>query len=356
VIRVGVIGATGVGAAHVEALRTMDGVEVVAISGSSQDTATSAAVHLGVATALVGEEQMIESGLVDAVHVCTPNDLHVAAVELAVENGIHVICEKPLAAGGGEAARLALLAASAPTASTVCYHYRYSPLIRKLRTLRHEGALGRIHSVRARYLQNWQLGAEDSWRNDPERSGASRVLADIGTHLMDLVELTSGSPIESIDADFLSVRGPLRAGSDDVAEVRARLHGGALVSMSVSQVAPGHMNTIAIEIDGDQGAARWVLSDNESLELIRTVDAQPLQLDGHANPQTASRVWRARVEPDGRLKTLFRSFYGPLLGDPRTTDIPLPTFTDAARHVRLVDLAAEGLLVPAARSEELTTG
>ncbi|MFD4957764.1 Gfo/Idh/MocA family protein [Microbacterium sp. NPDC058389] len=347
-IRIGVLGASGVGAAHIEALRTVEGVEVVAVGGSSKESAAATAARLRVPASFVGSADMIQSGSMDALHVCTPNDLHVDAVRAAFEAGLHVVCEKPLTTNTTEAAELASLAAASSSASTVCYHYRYSTLIPDLVGLIEGGGLGRIHSVRANYLQNWQINSDPSWRNDPARSGASRVLADIGTHLIDLVEFTSDQRITSIDADFLALRGDVQPGNDDVAIALARTSSGALVSLSVSQVSPGHMNSISIELDGEHGTARWSLTDRETLEFTSVEDTAALELDGHANPKTMRRVWHSRLDPEARLQALFGAFYGPLLGTPTLSSISLPSFDDAARHVALVGQAALGItLTPA---------
>ncbi|WP_116952854.1 Gfo/Idh/MocA family protein [Jiangella endophytica] len=345
-IRVGVAGAAGVGAAHVAALRRLDGVEVVAVSGSTRESAERVAGRLGVPAAFGSERALIDAGIVDALHVCTPNDRHAPAVRAAFAAGLHVVCEKPLATTAADAAELAVLAAAAPTSSTVCYHYRYSPLAVRLAGLVRSGLLGTIHSVRASYLQNWQLGAAASWRNDPARSGSSRVLADIGSHALDLVEVLTGQPITSIGADFHTPRHDvLRPGTDDVAVALARLGGGGVIALTASQVSPGHLNTITIEIDGDEGTAAWELGDRETLELVRTADARRLRLDGHADPHRVSRFWRTPVDAEARVVALFDAFYRPLLGGAGGEAVaPLPTFADAARHVALVDEAARPLL------------
>ncbi|WP_084469702.1 Gfo/Idh/MocA family protein [Jiangella gansuensis] len=227
----------------------------------------------------------------------------------------------------------------------------------RLAGLVRSGLLGKVHSVRAHYLQNWQLGAEESWRTDPARSGGSRVLADIGSHVMDLVEVMTGQWITSIEADFLTLRATtLRSGADDVCIALARLSGGGVISLTLSQVSPGHMNTLAVEVDGDEGTAGWELGDRETLELVRAADARRLRLDGHANPHRVSRLWRTPVDADARITALFGAFYGPLLGTATKSTTPLPSFTDAARHVALVDAAARRLITRPARAEDRDAG
>ncbi|NED96873.1 Gfo/Idh/MocA family oxidoreductase [Phytoactinopolyspora alkaliphila] len=354
-IRVGVVGGSGVGAAHVAALRMVDGVRVEAVTGSTQQSAERAARSLDVPASFVDARHMIESGLVDAVHICTPNHLHGEAVRGALSNSLHVVCEKPLTSAAAQAVELEAVAKVSTASSTVCYQYRYSPLIAEFTDFVATGKLGSVHSIRAAYLQNWQLGGAASWRDDAARAGASRVLADIGTHLMDLVETVSGEPMASLNADFLTDRDGRPRGRDDAAVAMARLDSGALVAITASQVSPGHMNTIIIEVDGDDGTIRWELSDRETLELVHAADARPLRLNRHANPHVVSRVWRARLDPDERLGALFRAFYEPLLGRAEHRSVPLPGFHEAARHVRLIESAAAGL-TSLSTPEELAAG
>jgi len=348
-IRIGVIGASGVGAAHIAALRDIPDLVVTGVAGTTQASAAAAAERFGVERAFRGAEAMIASGTVDGVHVCSPNDLHAAAVRLAIQAGLHVVCEKPLTASLEDAMELAALD-SQLGAAAVCYNYRYAPLFGRLARMVADGDLGTVHSVRAAYLQNWQLTAGESWRNDPERSGPSRVLADIGTHLLDLVETAIADEVSTITANFLSLTGNDRPGRDDMADALVRFRRGGLGSLSLSQVSPGHMNTISIEIDGGLGTATWQLNDRETLRVVRSADAQSLRLDGHAEGRDSGRFWRSESDAHARLVRLFRAFYFPLLGRNAELDgspVSLPGFREAARHVELMYAAAAGIASPA---------
>ncbi|WP_426326013.1 Gfo/Idh/MocA family protein [Microbacterium sp. E-13] len=345
-MRVGVIGTAGVGRAHVSALQKVEDVDVVAIAGSTRESVDRAAAALHIPNAFVGGAQLIESGLVDAVHICTPNALHPADVRAAIDAAIHVVCEKPLSTDAQIAYDLSKLDRRSSTRSTVCYHYRYAPLMQQLVQIVQSGALGDIHTVRATYLQNWQIDAAATWRNDPEQAGPSRVLSDIGSHLLDLVEVATGRQITRLEARTQRRTPDRRSGDDDAAIATAQLRGGALASLVVSQISPAHMNSVTVELDGQRGSASWALGDVESLKTVRTSDIASLRLDRHESPTTAGRYWVSPVDANARLEALFQSFYGHLAdgGVGRTATITLPKLEDAARHVRLIQQAVDGAM------------
>jgi predicted dehydrogenase len=143
---------------------------------------------------------------VQVVHVCTPNHLHRAMAQAALEAGKHVICEKPLATTLDDAQALAALAASTGLVATVPFVYRYHPVVREARARIAQGDLGPLHLIHGSYLQDWLLDpASNNWRVDPALGGTSRVFADIGSHWCDLVEWVSGERFTEVNAAFATV-------------------------------------------------------------------------------------------------------------------------------------------------------
>ncbi|TCC61919.1 Gfo/Idh/MocA family oxidoreductase [Kribbella pittospori] len=207
VTRVGIIGARGVGAIHAAVLQTLPGVEVTMIAGSGPATAAAAARRLGVRRWTADAVELVTDPEIDAVHVCTPNDQHFDVVRLSIAAGKHVLCEKPLTLVPAHADLLAAAAEQHEAITTVAYNYRYSPLVPRLQRLIADGRLGSLHTIRAGYLQNWALDRVHSWRSDPAQGGRSRVLNDIGVHLIDLVEFVSGTRLERLDTTFTALDG-----------------------------------------------------------------------------------------------------------------------------------------------------
>ena len=119
------IGTGFAGGSHVEALRRVPGVDVAALAGSSEDRARAAADRLGVPEATGDYRTLLEAPEIDAVHNCTPNDLHHEVTAAALAAGKHVLAEKPLAMDSAETADLVGRAERAGTVTGVCFNYRH---------------------------------------------------------------------------------------------------------------------------------------------------------------------------------------------------------------------------------------
>ena len=202
-IAVGVIGTGFIGPAHIEAIRRLQNVDVVALADIDEATARVKAESLGVAQAYGDYRKLLARDDVRVVHICTPNHLHFEMSKKALEAGKHVVCEKPLAMEAREAAELVELAARKGLVNAVHFNVRYYPLMRQVKVMAQKGEIGDIFSVHGSYLQDWLYYSTDyNWRLEPKLSGKSRAVADIGSHWMDLIEHVSGLKIAEVFADF----------------------------------------------------------------------------------------------------------------------------------------------------------
>ncbi|MDQ3292321.1 MAG: Gfo/Idh/MocA family oxidoreductase, partial [Bacteroidota bacterium] len=198
-IKVGVAGLGFIGPAHIEALRRQPDIEVVAINDFSEEYARSKADSLGIEKSYGNFDNMLADPDIEVVHICTPNFLHYPMAKAALLAGKHVVCEKPLANTVEEAQELVELAAKTGLVNAIHFNLRYYPLIRHMRTMRVNGELGNVHSIIGSYLQDWLFYATDyNWRLEPDKSGESRAIADIGSHLIDLIEYISGLEITAV--------------------------------------------------------------------------------------------------------------------------------------------------------------
>jgi predicted dehydrogenase len=124
----------------------------------------------------------------------------------ALQAGKHVICEKPLSNTSAEARELVEMAEKTGLVNAVHFNLRYYPLVRQMKVMREKGELGKVHSIIGTYLQDWLYYETDyNWRLEPDKSGESRAIADIGSHLMDLIEYISGLHVTAVMADFATV-------------------------------------------------------------------------------------------------------------------------------------------------------
>ncbi|MEP6694275.1 MAG: Gfo/Idh/MocA family oxidoreductase, partial [Chloroflexota bacterium] len=143
------------------------------------------------------DPRALEDPAVNVVHVCAANDLHVALAGRALRAGKDVVCEKPLAVDVRGAEELAALARKTGRLAVLAYNYRFHPLVVELAA--RVAFLGPLHAARGSFLQDWLLLVTDAnWRVEEARGGASRAVADIGAHWLDLAELVSGQRIVAV--------------------------------------------------------------------------------------------------------------------------------------------------------------
>ena len=273
-----VIGTGFIGTVHVEALRRV-GVQVRGVLGSSPERGAVRAAALGVPQAYPSLDALLGDPTVDAVHVTSPNDLHVSQARAILEAGKHVVCEKPLAMTAAESAELVEVADRSGLVNATNFNIRYYPLNQHAREQVAAGALGDVRLVTGRYFQDWLLLESDwNWRLQPERGGALRAVGDIGSHWLDLMTYVTGQHVSAVMAElatFIGTRheptGPVETFSterapdtvarpiatEDTATILLRFDGGARGAVSISQIAPGRKNSLVYEIDGSESAWAW---------------------------------------------------------------------------------------------------
>ena len=278
-IGMGIVGAGFVGPHHVDAVRRLGFVDIVAVAGSSQASAQKKADALGAARAYGSYEALLADPDVQVVHNATPNYLHYPVNAAAIAKGKHVISDKPLAMTAAEAKKLLDAASTAGIVHAVTFNYRGNPLVQQARHTIARGDIGKPHFLVGYYLQDWLIKDTDySWRLEPDKGGASSALGDIGSHWCDLAQHVSGLRITHVLGDITTVvpkrkkpRGSREAfaaaGSEevdvvdikveDLASVMLRFDNGARGCFSVGQVCAGHKNDLELEICGPLGSFRW---------------------------------------------------------------------------------------------------
>jgi predicted dehydrogenase len=279
-IGMGIVGAGFVGPHHVDAVRRLGFVDVVAVAGSSEASAGRKAESLGARKAYGRWEALIDDPDVQVVHNATPNYLHHAVTAAAIAKGKHVVSDKPLAMTAAEAKDLRDRANGAGIVHAVTFNYRGNPLVQQARLAIARGDIGAPRFVHGFYLQDWLIKDSDySWRLEPDKGGASSAVGDIGSHWCDLAQHISGLRITHVLSD-LTTTIPKRkrptaareafqaAGSaetfelvdikvEDLASVLVRFDNGAKGSFSVGQVCAGHKNDLVLEICGAKASMRW---------------------------------------------------------------------------------------------------
>jgi predicted dehydrogenase len=289
--RAGVIGVGFVGVAHIEAIRRLGNVEVIALA--SRDDMGLKAESLNVPYSFSDYKQMIDTMELDMVHICTPNNTHYEIAMYAMQHGVHVLCEKPMTTDVEEAAVLAQTAKQKGLINAVNYHNRFYPVTHHLRQIIKEGQLGEIFTIHGGYIQDWlQYETDFNWRLISSASGKTRTVSDIGSHWLDLVEYITGLRIVEVFANFntfyksrkrslkaletFSSAKPLSPeyenvdiDTEDFASILLRFDNGAMGNVLVSQMFAGEKNKISVFIGGSEMSAQWDSNDINNIILGR---------------------------------------------------------------------------------------
>lgn len=279
-INVGIIGTGFIGPAHIEALRRLGNVAVVALCDSNQASADAHARQLHVPHAYSDVAAFLRHPDLHVVHNCTPNHLHAAINRQIIQAGKHVFSEKPLCMTLEEARALVRLAEEAGVAHGVSFVYRQFAMVQQAASMVRNGETGRLFAVQGSYLQDWMLEETDyNWRVEAGKGGASRAVADIGSHWCDTAQFITGRKIVEVMAD-LAIVWPTRKASqhgaatfggqqqaaqydekpvttEDMGFVLLRFEDGAKGSFSVSQVAAGRKNRLSLEVSGSAASLAW---------------------------------------------------------------------------------------------------
>jgi predicted dehydrogenase len=363
-IKAAVIGAGFIGPAHVEALRRLGFVEVVALVDADLARAEQKAAALSIPRAYQDYREMLKDPEIEVVHNCSPNNVHFEINSAILECGKHCVSEKPLAMTAEEARRLVELARKTGLVNAVDFNYRFYPLVQQAKAMCDSGEVGEVYAVHGSYLQDWlYLETDYNWRLEPEVSGESRAVADIGSHWCDLVQFMTGRTITEVCGDLVTVhktrkkpKGPIETyagklmrpedyqevpiNTEDYASVLFTLDNGAHGAFTVCQVAAGRKNRLHYEIDGSKCALSADLERPNELwvgyreKANEVVIKDPSLLKPAARPYAHYPGGHPEGYPDGP-KNLFNNVYLKVMGDPAA--LPFPTFEDGHRAVAIVE-------------------
>jgi predicted dehydrogenase len=360
-----VIGLGFMGRTHIQSLRRL-GVPVQGVAGISEEEAQKAAQEFSLPTAYRDFEQAIADKAIEVVHLCTPNNLHFQQAKMALEAGKHVLCEKPLALNSDESRQLADLARKTGRMTAVNYNLRFYPLCQEAQARIRAGDLGAPTLIHGAYLQDWLFLKTDwNWRLEPRQGGSLRVVADIGTHWMDLVTYLTGLKITEVLADFATVH-PTRlqpAGAvetfagkieknassnevpiqtEDAAVILFKFENGALGNLTLSQVSAGRKNFLWFEISGSKASLRWDQENPNEMWLghrdqpNQLLSKDPALFHPQARQLTGFPGGHAEGYPDTFVQ-VFRQFYAAIAAGKLPETGKFATFEDGHHEMRLCD-------------------
>ncbi len=356
------------GKVHAENVRRLGNVEIAAVVGSRPERAQQFADAFSIPIATANLEDVLNNSEIAAVHICTPNVDHFPQSLAAIQAGKAVLCEKPLTLDVAEAKQLVEAAAAKNAVNCVQHNLRYYPVVQQIRQMIAAGDLGDILIVQGTYSQDWLLYETDwNWRLDSKENGKLRVMGDIGSHWMDMIQHLTGQNITAVCADLATFyeqrkrpKGSVETFSgkkasdteyesfsvdtEDFGVVMLRLGAKARGVFTVSQMSAGRKNRFFFEIFGTKSGVAWNQEQPDTLWI------------GHRNEpnqiiiKDASLFYPAAAGfadlPGGHSegyddshKQVFKRFYAKV-ADP-SAPVDYPTFADGLHGMQLLEKVAE---------------
>jgi predicted dehydrogenase len=301
---------------------------------------------------ILAEKALPADKRMDFVSIVTPNHMHFAPAKMALENGFHVLSDKPATFNLAEAKSLAGIVAQTGLLYGLTHNYTGYPLVKQAREMVLSGALGKIRKVVAEYPQGWlatrleESGQKQAaWRTDPARSGAAGCVGDIGTHAENLAEYITGLKICELAADLTSfVEGRQL---DDDANILLRFEGGAKGVLHCSQISVGEENNLNIRVYGEKGGLEWHQKEPNTL-LVKWLD-KPMEVyrtaNGYLGSAAAANSRTPAAHPEGYLEAfanIYRNFANHIRArlegqEPSTIVLDYPKIEDGVRGMAFID-------------------
>ena len=358
-IRLGIIGGGGdslIGVLHRVASHINDNYQIVgAVFNPDYDQNIAFAKEIDIPTnriykdfdTLVEEElKLPESERIQVCSILTPNFLHFPMAKKLLDNGFHVICEKPMTMNYEEAKILEEAQQKSGKIFALTHTYTGYPMVRQMREMIKAGVLGKIHKVDARYYQGWinpiihdKEKRSSVWRLDPAKAGISSCMGDIGVHAFNLVEYTTGLQVKSLLCDFNYLYPDNQMDVDGTVLVRISDYVKGVIR--ASQVATGEENGLAIAIYGEKGALRWEQEKPNFLYKLSDTDPMQVYKPGHAYNSTLSLA--GTKLPPGHPEGIFDSMANIYLGAAKAirgeeyNDGEFPTMKDGVRGMNFIE-------------------
>ena len=236
---------------------------------------------------VAGELALPESERIQVVSVLTPNFLHFPMAKQLLENGFHVICEKPMTMSYAEALELQAVQRASGKQFALTHTYTGYPMVRQMKQMIAQGVIGKIQKVDVQYYQGWinpiihdpQL-RKTTWRLDPEKSGISCCMGDIGVHAYQMLEFVTGLKVQSILADLNHLYEDNQMDIDGT--VLLRLDKYVKGVLRASQIATAEENNFTVAVYGDKGSLKWEQENPNYVYWLE--DGQPMRTlkPGHA--------------------------------------------------------------------------
>lgn len=362
-IKLGVLGGGGdslIGVLHRVASSMYDRYEIVGgVFNVDLQESINFAEEIGIPTnriykdldSLISEEAKLpEKERIQVVSILTPNFLHFPMAKQLLENGFNVICEKPMTTTYEEAKILDETLKKSQTIFAVTYTYTGYPMVRQMREMIHSGEIGKVQKVDVQYYQGWinpiihdSEKRANTWRLNPDKSGISCCVGDIGTHAFDMIEYVTGLEVKEILADLNFLYKDNVMDIDGTVLLRfSEYVKGVLRS---SQIATGEENNFTVKIYGEKAGLKWEQENPNYLYLLQDGEPTKVLKPGHSynSELSLSGTKLPPGHPEGIFDSMGNIYKGVAKAIKKEPYHPaeFPTLKDGKRGMNFIEKAVE---------------
>ena len=302
-------------------------------------------------------EKMIEKELklepdkrMEVISILTPNFLHYPMAKKLLENNFNVICEKPMTTSYEEAKELDRINKEKQLVFAVTYTYTGYPMVRQMKNMIESGEIGDIQKVDLQYYQGWinpiihdDKKRAETWRLQPEKSGISCCIGDIGTHAFDMLEYVSGMQVNQILADLNYIYPDNKMDVDGTILIKFSENIKGVIR--ASQIATGEENNFSVAIYGKKGSLKWE-QENPNY-LYHLSEDSPIKVLKPAHDYNSEFSLAASKLPPGHPEGIFDSManiYNGVANKINNTNNfkgEYPTLNDGLRGMLFIEKAVE---------------
>lgn len=297
-------------------------------------------------TLIAKEKDLPKSERMQVVSVLTPNFLHFPMAKRLLESGFHVICEKPMTMTYAEALELQEIQQKNASLFALTHTYTGYPMVRQMKKMIAEGVIGEIQKVDAQYYQGWinpiihdLKQRASTWRLQPDKSGISCCMGDVGVHAYQMLEYVTGQEIKQILADlnylyddnYMDIDGTLLL----------RLHKNTKGVLRASQIATGEENNFTVAVYGKKAGLKWEQENPNYLYLLE--DGHPIRILKPGNSYNSDLSLDGTKLPPGHPEGIFDAMGNIYKGMAKAIKgveydpAEFPTITDGVRGMHFIE-------------------
>jgi len=297
------------------------------------------------------EKKMPEDKRIEMVAIVTPNALHYQFAKSLLENGFHLVCEKPMTMTVQEALELEGLVAKHKLTFALTHTYTGYPMVRQMRDIIASGALGTIQRIDAQYYQGWINsiihGTESRitgiWRLDPKHAGVSSCMGDIGVHAFNLIEYTTGLEVKEVLSDLSQVKEDIALDLDGTVLLRFSKYLKGVIR--ASQVCGGEENGITLAVYGSKASLKWGQENPNYLYMLS--DSEPTRIFKPAHGYNEKLAESSHTMPSGHPEGIYEALANIYKGTAKSirgekfTPGEFPTVYDGVRGMKFIHSVVE---------------